>query len=310
MQHDQAHRGILEMTIAMVMAGTIGLFVLESEQPLVNVVFFRCLIGAACLGVYCARARLFGQADFSRKNLVLLLIVGLSIVFNWLALFDAYRYTSIGIASTVYHVQPFFVFFLGAVLFKEKLSGQRLFWLVIAFAGVWLIVNPNLTHMTESGDYLKGCGLALVAALLYAVATLSSKKIKGMPPHVIALMQLLLGIVILAPYARFDRLPQMPSQWGCLLVLGAVHSAAMYILLYSAYQKLDTSKIAILAYVYPVVAILVDYVYFGRVLSLTQIAGGVLVLSAGLCSTLNVRIQSALALRTDRRGWPRLIQPK
>ena len=302
MQHDPARRGMLEMIIAMCMAGTIGLFVLESEQPLVNVVFFRCLIGALCLGVYCARARLFGQTDFSRRNLLLLLIVGLSIVFNWLALFEAYRYTSIGIASTVYHVQPFFVFFLGAVLFKEKLSAQRLFWLVIAFAGVWLIVNPNVTHMTESGDYVKGCGLALAAAMLYAVATLSSKKIKGMPPHVIALMQLLIGIVILGPYARFDSLPHVPAQWGCLFVLGAVHSAAMYILLYSAYQKLDTSRIAILAYVYPVVAILVDYVYFGRTLSVTQMAGGVLVLTAGLCSTLNVRIQSVLPLRAEDPG--------
>ena len=52
-------------------------------------------------------------------------------------------------------------------------------------------------------------------------------------------------------------------------------------------------------YVYPVVAILVDYVYFGRVLSATQIAGGVLVLSAGLCSTLNVRLQSVLPLRAE-----------
>jgi drug/metabolite transporter (DMT)-like permease len=83
----------------------------------------------------CPRAGLFGQADFSRRNLLLLLVVGLSIVFNWLALFDSYRYTSIGIASTVYHVQPFFVFFLGALLFKEKLSGRRLFWLMVAFGG-------------------------------------------------------------------------------------------------------------------------------------------------------------------------------
>jgi drug/metabolite transporter (DMT)-like permease len=301
MERDSTRRGILEMTVAMCMSGTIGLFVLKSEQPLVNVVFFRCLFGALCLAVYCTRARLFGQADFSRRNLLLLLVVGLSIVFNWLALFDSYRYTSIGIASTVYHVQPFFVFFLGALLFKEKLSGGRLFWLVVAFGGVWLIVNPNFLHMSESGDYVKGCGLALVAAMLYAVAALSSKKIKGVPPHVIALVQLLIGIVILAPYAKFDSLPQVPAQWGCLIVLGAVHSAAMYILLYSAYQRLDTSRIAIIAYVYPLVAIIVDYVYFGRMLSLTQIAGGVLVLSAGLCSTLNVSLQRLIPLRAQGR---------
>jgi drug/metabolite transporter (DMT)-like permease len=240
----------------MCMSGTIGLFVLESQQPLVNVVFFRCLIGAVCLAVYCWQARLFGKADFSRRNLVLLGIVGLSIVFNWLALFDSYRYTSIGVASTVYHVQPFFVFFLGALLFKEPLSRQRLLWLVVAFAGV--------------------------------------------PPHIIALTQLLIGVAILWPYARFDSLPAAPAQWGCLFVLGAVHSAAMYILLCSAYQKLDTSRIAIIAYIYPLVAILVDYVYFGRSLSLVQIAGGVLVLSAGLCSTLNVNLRGVFPLRAPQ----------
>jgi drug/metabolite transporter (DMT)-like permease len=302
MQDDRTRTGIIEMTIAMCMSGTIGLFVLESEQPLVNVVFFRCLIGAVCLAVYCWQARLFGKADFSRRNLVLLGIVGLSIVFNWLALFDSYRYTSIGVASTVYHVQPFFVFFLGALLFKEKLSRQRLLWLVVAFAGVWLIVNPHFAHTSASRDYVKGCGLALVAAMLYAVAALSSKKINGVPPHIIALTQLLIGVAILWPYARFDSLPAAPAQWGCLFVLGAVHSAAMYILLYSAYQKLDTSRIAIIAYIYPLVAILVDYVYFGRSLSLVQIAGGVLVLSAGLCSTLNVNLRGVFPLRAASRS--------
>jgi hypothetical protein len=41
------------MVLAMILSGTIGYFVVESGQSPVNVVFFRCLFGAICLGVYC-----------------------------------------------------------------------------------------------------------------------------------------------------------------------------------------------------------------------------------------------------------------
>ncbi|HGY5758324.1 TPA: EamA family transporter, partial [Serratia marcescens] len=42
-------RGSLEMTAAMLISGSIGWFVLMSGQPVVNVVFWRCAVGALVL---------------------------------------------------------------------------------------------------------------------------------------------------------------------------------------------------------------------------------------------------------------------
>lgn len=42
-------RGIVEMTIAMVISGTIGWVVIRSGQPLVGLIFWSCLFGAATL---------------------------------------------------------------------------------------------------------------------------------------------------------------------------------------------------------------------------------------------------------------------
>jgi drug/metabolite transporter (DMT)-like permease len=58
----------------------------------------------------------------------------------------------------------------------------------------------------------------------------------------------------------------------------------MYILLYSALQKLPTPVIAVLSFTYPAVAILVDYLAYGRDLSLHQWSGIGLILmgSAGV----------------------------
>jgi drug/metabolite transporter (DMT)-like permease len=58
----------------------------------------------------------------------------------------------------------------------------------------------------------------------------------------------------------------------------------MYIFLYSALQKLPTPVIAVLSFTYPAVAILVDYLAYGRDLSPHQWSGIGLILlgSAGV----------------------------
>lgn len=47
-------KGTLELTLAMVLSGTIGIFVVESGASPFNVVLLRCLFGAAALGAYAA----------------------------------------------------------------------------------------------------------------------------------------------------------------------------------------------------------------------------------------------------------------
>ena len=62
-------------------------------------------------------------------------------------------------------------------------------------------------------------------------------------------------------------LPVNALSWSYLLILGVVHSCLMYILMYSAYKKLPISMIAILAFLYPAVAILVDFVVYDQSLT-------------------------------------------
>ena len=54
--------------------------------------------------------------------------------------------------------------------------------------------------------------------------------------------------------------PQAGLQWGYLIGLGFFHTAVQYILLYGAFQKLPMALIAILSFIYPVVAVVLDTV--------------------------------------------------
>ena len=120
---------------------------------------------------------------------------GVAIVFNWLLLFAAFSRASISIATAVYNTQPFMLVGLGALFFGERLTLTKLTWLGIAFGGMLLIVQAKPGAGDVGTDYLTGILLALGAAFFYAIAAIITKKLKGVPPHLIALIQVTVGIV-------------------------------------------------------------------------------------------------------------------
>jgi drug/metabolite transporter (DMT)-like permease len=151
-------------------------------------------------------------------------------------------------------------------------------WLALAFAGVAMTSGISLGD--DHGAVLQGVLLALVAAFLYAVATLATRKLSGVPPAQIAGLQLILGVAVLAPLADFSTAWRGWQSWSSLLILGLVHTGLMYNLMYAAFQRLTAGMIASLSFIYPLVAILVDFAFFQTMLSPIQLLGILFILAA------------------------------
>ncbi|MEM5295508.1 EamA family transporter [Burkholderia sp. JPY481] len=283
-------RGAAEMSIAMLMSGTIGWLVVSSQQSPFNVVFFRCIFGGATLALVCAVLGLFRRELFSWKMLGLALLGGAAIVVNWVLLFAAYSRASISMATAVYNTQPFMLVGLGALVFRERISTSTIAWLVVAFVGLVFVVKVEPAVLAVPGQYLVGVAYAVGAAAMYAVSSIITKRLKGTPPHLLALIQVSLGVLLLAPFVRFDALPASGVQWLELVVLGVVHTGLMYVLLYGAIQKLPTSMTGALSFIYPVVAIIVDRIAFGQTLAWIQVLGAALILLAAAGVNLGWRI--------------------
>ncbi|MBW0450260.1 DMT family transporter [bacterium M00.F.Ca.ET.228.01.1.1] len=290
MASNEIRRGAAEMTMAMLMSGTIGWLVVSSQQSAFNVVFFRCIFGGATLALVCAVLGLFRRQLFSWKMLGLALLGGAAIVANWVLLFAAYSRASISMATAVYNTQPFMLVALGALVFRERISASTVAWLLLAFVGLVFVVKVEPAVLAVPGQYLVGIGYAVGAAAMYAVSSIITKRLKGTPPHLIALIQVSLGVVMLAPLVRFDALPATGVQWLELIVLGVVNTGLMYVLLYGAIQKLPTSMTGALSFIYPVVAIIVDRIAFGQTLAWIQVLGAVLILLAAAGVNLGWRI--------------------
>lgn len=278
---NQVRRGSLEMTGAMLISGTIGWFVLVSGQPVLEVVFWRCVFGAATLLLICVLMGLLRPSLLSWPVFFVAVVSGVAIVGNWVLLFAAYSRASMGIATAVYNTQPFMLVGLGALFLGEKITLNKMAWLSLAFLGMLAITQSHDTAAYGGGAYLAGIALALGAAFLYAVAAVMVKRLAGTAPHLIALIQVSVGILMLAPFVPLTALSQQPvSVWLIMLTLGVVHTGLMYVLLYGAIQKLPVALTGALSFIYPVVAIIVDWVAFGHRLQWLQWFGVAAILFA------------------------------
>ncbi|AZF53262.1 Permease of the drug/metabolite transporter (DMT) superfamily [Pseudomonas sp. R4-34-07] len=276
-------RGTWEMIAAMLISGTIGWFVLVSGVSVIEVVFWRCMIGALALLLVCAWLGYLKLDLLSWAKFGLAVLSGVAIVGNWLLLFESYSRASIAISTAVYNVQPFLLVMLAALFLGEKITLQKMAWLSVAFLGMLAIVTAH-GEQPAGEDYLTGIALALGAALLYAIAALIIKQLKQVPPHLMALIQVTTGAVLLAPLVPWDRLPTSTDAWAALATLGLVHTGLMYVLLYGAIQKLPTAMTGALSFIYPIAAIFVDWIAFGHRLGWLQWLGvaAILLAAAGL----------------------------
>jgi len=270
--------GAMQMTLAMVISGTVGWPVVALGLPAVTVVFWRCAFGALAMLLVCALLGQLKRGALSRRQWGIAALGGVALVLNWTLLFAAYSQASIAVATVTYHVQPFMLVGLGALFFGERLTANRLGWLLLAFGGVILIVTGH-SDGDPGANYLLGVLMALGAALMYAIAAAIVKQLKTLPPQLLVLIQLSVGAVLLAPFAGFHT-PAAPRDWLLLATLGLVHTGLMSTLLYSAIQKIPTSLVGALSFIYPAVAIVVDWAAFGHRLSLLQMLGTAAVLCA------------------------------
>lgn len=294
-------RGTIEMTVAMIILGTIGWFVVLSGQPVLTLVFWRCVFGAAALLVVCAALGLL-QGIWNRRVLIFSALGGIAIVLNWLLLFGSYSRASIAVATAVYSTQPFILVGLGVLFLSEKLTVAKLVWLTFAFGGVVLIMQAKPDVGYVGTDYFMGVLMAFGASFFYALTALFTKKLTGTPPHLIALIQVCIGTVMLMPFADLTNLPKDTETLGHLVVLGVVYTGLMFTLQYGAIQRLPTHLIGSIYFVYPVVAILVDVLAFGHRLHLAQVAGAAAILVAAAGMNLGWTVGK-------RRRDPSLEQP-
>jgi len=268
----------LMLIASMAVFGTIGLFVRRIGVSSGELALYRAVLAALLLGgVLLVGRQRIPFADL-KKELILLFASGAAMGINWILLFEAYKYTTVSMATLSYYFAPVIVTAVSPILFRERLTGKQILCFVMSRFGLVLIIGAN----GGGGSDLVGILFGLAAAVFYATVVLFNKFIKNVTGLQRTFLQFLSAIVVLLPYVLLTGGVTLGALdgigWVNLLIVGLLHTGVTYCLYFSSLGELPGQSAAILSYIDPLVAVLVSVTLLGEPMTLLQIVGGILIL--------------------------------
>ena len=278
-------RAKLHLITAMFIYGTIGIFVKWIDLPSSMIANTRGIIGTIFLLCVIALRHEKLHWDAIRRNLRWLIPTGIMLGFNWIFLFEAYRYVSVAVATVCYYLAPVFILLVSPWLLKEKLTPVRCLCAAVALVG--MILTSGIVQSGFSGNFT-GILFATLSAVMYAAIVLGNKQMRDLPAYDTTIMQLGISALVLLPYnaltVDFSALTLPPRALLLLLVLGIVHTGIAYTLYFGCLPHIKAQTAAICSYIDPVVAILLSALLLREPMDSLSAIGAVLVLGSTLVS--------------------------
>ncbi|OWQ90474.1 EamA family transporter [Roseateles aquatilis] len=258
--------------------GTIGVFVEEAGQDPATTVWFRCVFGLVALLAWgAARGRLGELTGLRGRALAVVLAVGLLTVLNWGLFFAAIPRSSIAVSTVVFHVQPFWLMAMGAYGLRERVTRAQWTAAAVALGGLALatgLLDHDAAWWNSQPGYVTGLLMCLLGSFSYAAAAFIAKvEAARCGSFALSAGQCVVGALVLLPWPMLHGLPAFGASWAWLAGLGVLHTGLAYVVLYAGMARLGTGRIAVLQFVYPGAAVIVDWLVYGRALSPSQMLG-------------------------------------
>ena len=279
----------LSLIASICIFGTIGVLRRYLPVPSGFLAMTRGLTGAAFLLLLVRlRGGKLSRAAI-RANAWRLVASGAMIGFNWILLFEAYRYTTVAIAELCYYMAPVFILIAAPFVLRERLTLRKLLCVAAALLGVALVSDLAKSGFSGASEW-RGVLFGLAAAVLYAGVVLLNKQIHDIGAYDKTIVQIGVAGAVLIPYVLLaedvSAIALTPRAAALLLVAGLVHTGLAYALYFSSMDALPAHTLALLGYLDPVIAVLLSALVLREPMSISQALGAALILCAAIVAEL------------------------
>ncbi len=246
-----------------------------------TLVFLRLLVGAALLWI-CVR---IAKQALPRERRIyghLLVMAVINITIPFLLITWAEQSVDSSLAAILTSPVPLFAIVLSALfLHDEPLRVNGVVGLVVGFVGVVLVTSRGLT---AEGSSLTGELALLGAAFSYACgAVYSRRNVRGVPPMVPAVFQvtfatIIVGVVAILFEHPWTATPDAQAVFS-ILWLGLLGSGVAYLAVFRLFAAWGATRTTLVAYLIPVVGIVLGYLVLAEPVDGRIIVGTALVIA-------------------------------
>ena len=269
----------LMLIASMAIFGTLGPFVRNISVSSGELALYRAILAALMITLFLVMTRQKIPFANIKKEIPLLLASGMAMGINWILLFEAYKYTTVSVATLSYYFAPVIVIAVCPFLFHEKLTQKQILCFIMSTAG--LVMITGIGNVDGSKDLI-GILFGLGAATFYAAVILLNKFIKNVEGIHRTLLQFVAAIIILIPYVMCTSGITLANLnhigWINLFIVGMIHTGVTYCMYFSSLKELPGQKAAILSYIDPLVAVLISVAVLKETMTPWQAIGGLLIL--------------------------------
>lgn len=236
-----------------------------------------------------------------RLHLGLLTIGILTFVVNYGAVYWGEQYIPSGLSAVLFATYPLCVLLLAhAAIAAERITARKLVGVALGLVGVVVIFGSDLALVHPRAT--AGAAVTLLAPVTAALCSVGIKKWGShLHPYTLTLLPMAYGTVgLLAISLSTENVAA--AEWtlpaaASTLYLAAFGSVTAFVVYYRLLKEVAVSSLALVSYLFPVVAVALGWVVLGERLTGSMLAGGMLVVVG-------------IALATARRRRPRAPAPE
>lgn len=285
-------KAYIEIILSMVIFGSIGVFVKYINLPSSFVSMSRGIIAFIfMLIIFLVTKNKFDNKALKRY-LLPIIISGIAIGFNWVLLFQSYKYTSVAVSTLFYYFAPVLIIIFSPLFFKEKITMQKIICIIVILVGM-VFVSGIIGGKTSGSNPFLGIILAFSAAVLYASVIIINKKMTEIRPLERTMFQMLFAGLVMVPYTFLtEKIKSFEFDFRSVLLLiivCIVHTGIAYMLYFSSISNLPATSCGVLSYIDPAIAVICSMTILNEGVSVLCILGAVLIIGGAIISEINLK---------------------
>ena len=216
----------------------------------------------------------FGFTHLRAVNKLWLVIRGVVGAVSVYFFFRGIMMLGLGKGTILNYTYPVFAALLAPLILREKLSWDVLAAALVSFVGIWFVVSPGSIKSIGVEDLL-----ALLGGLLSGIAVVAIKKLRETEtPHIIYLAQCVFGLLVVGWPTATSSFSFGGVQWLLLAALGVIATAAQLAMTW-AYKHVPATEGSLLAFLTPVINVLLGVVVFGETMKVSTVVGSAIVMA-------------------------------
>lgn len=279
------NKAFVKYIFALLLFGSNGIVASFIDLSSQSIVLLRTLIGSVLLITifFISGGRL---TFYKHKGQFLFLAVsGIAMGTSWMFLYEAYTRIGVSIASLLYYCGPVIVMALSPLLFKERLTANKVIGFIVVVVGV-VFINGNA--FDGKGDMF-GVACGLLSAVMYAFMVICNKKAKDIVGLENSTLQLTIAFLTVAVYVGLTQGYAMqiaPTSVLPVFILGLLNTGIGCYFYFSSIGKLNVQTVAICGYLEPLSAVLFSVIFLKETMVPLQIVGATLIIGGAMIGEL------------------------